>query len=346
MKRCSIPFEEVASLENLCEAWQEFIRGKRKKIDVQEFAMDLGDELVALHQDLMWGTYVHGPYRHFRINDPKPRDIHKASVRDRLLHHAIHRKLYPFFALTFIADSYSYQKGKGLHRALDRFRTMARKVGQNHSRTCWVLKCDIRKYFASVDHGILSRILADRMIDQRLLRLLVDVVGSFHVTSVKGMPLGNLTSQLFANVYLNELDQFVKRGLGVKHYVRYADDFVLLLNDRPALVVILPKLRSFLSDRLALELHPDKISIATFASGVDFLGWVHFPHHRVPRTKTKRRMSKRIRGNPKDETLQSYLGLLERGDTYYVRSLLMDDYWLYSEMFVRNAASEYRSAKR
>jgi len=109
-----ISFEEVASLENLCEAWQEFIRGKRKKKDVQAFQQNLGDELVGLHQDLMNGAYQHGAYKYFRINDPKPREIHKATVRDRLLHHAIHRKLYPFFAKTFIADSFSCQKGKGL----------------------------------------------------------------------------------------------------------------------------------------------------------------------------------------------------------------------------------------
>ncbi|MFH1078586.1 MAG: reverse transcriptase/maturase family protein [Patescibacteria group bacterium] len=331
MKRFPVTFEEAASLENLCEAWQEFIRGKRKKEDVQEFAMNLGDELVALHHDLMRGTYVHGPYRHFRINDPKPRDIHKALVRDRLLHHAIHRKLYPFFASTFIADSYSCQTGKGLHRALDRFRCMARKVGRNHSRTCWVLKCDIRKFFASVDHGILLRTLTDRIADQRFLRLLGDVIGSFHTLPDKGIPLGNLTSQLFANVYLDAFDQFVKQGLRAKEYVRYADDFVLLSVDQSALVAILPKMRSFLSDRLALELHPDKISIATFASGVDFLGWTHFPHHRVPRMKTLRRMFKRIGESPKDETLQSYLGLLKHGNTFEMREMLLNVYWLWSE---------------
>lgn len=330
MKRFPVTFEEVASLENLCEAWREFIRGKRKKKDVQEFAMNLGDELVGLHQDLMRGTYVHGQYRHFRINDPKPRDIHKASVRDRLLHHAIHRKLYPFFASTFIADSYSCQRGKGLHRALDRFRAMARKVGRNHSRTCWVLKCDVRKFFASVNHGILLRILTDRVADRRFLRLLGDVIGSFHTVPGKGIPLGNLTSQLFANVYLDAFDQFVKRGLDVKHYVRYADDFVLLSDDHADFVAVLPKMGSFLFDRLALELHPDKISVVTSASGVDFLGWVHFPHHRVPRTKTKRRMFKRSRGNPRNGTLQSYLGLLKHGDTFEMRETLQNEYWFWS----------------
>lgn len=330
MKQFPVTFEDVASLENLCEAWQEFIRGKRKKIDEQEFALNLGDGLVELHQDLMRETYVHGPYRHFRINDPKPRDIHKALVRDRLLHHAIHRKLYPFFASTFIADSNSCQRGKGLHRAIDRFRRMARKVSRNHTRTCWVLKCDIRKFFASVDHRILFEIIGRRIADVRLLRLLEAVIRSFSTVPGKGIPLGNLTSQLFANVYLHEFDVFVKHGLRVKQYVRYADDFVLLSDDRANLVTVLPEMRSFLFDCLALELHPNKVSIATFASGVDFLGWAHFPHHRVPRTKTKRRMFGRIRESPRDETLQSYLGLLRHGNAHNVECRLRNECWLWS----------------
>jgi hypothetical protein len=173
------------------------------------------------------------------------------------------------------------------------------------------------------------RILNNRIADQRLLRILGNVIGSFHAAPGKGIPLGNLTSQLFANVYLNEFDWFVKCGLGVKHYVRYADDFVLLSDDRTTFVAILPKMRSFLSDHLALELHPDKISIATFASGVDFLGWVHFPHHRVPRTKTKQRMLKRVRWNAKNETLQSYLGLIQHGDTYELRNQILNEYWFW-----------------
>src|SRR3989338_8820312 len=155
MKQCEIIFEEIVSLENLCAAWQEFILGKRKKKDVQEFQLHLGDEILALHESLVRVTYQHGHYHQFAINDPKPRVIHKAMVRDRLLHHAIHRKLYPFFAKTFITDSFSCQDGKGLHLALQRFRIALQKVSKNERKTCWILKCDIRKFFASVDHDIL-----------------------------------------------------------------------------------------------------------------------------------------------------------------------------------------------
>ena len=153
-------YEDIISVENLLAAWKEFVRGKRKKDDVQEFQHRLMDNILALHRELRDKTYKHGEYEAFKINDPKPRDIHKASVRDRILHHALYRKLYPFFDHTFIADSYSCRRGKGTHRAMDRFRSFVFKVSKNHTRSVLVLKCDIRKFFASIDQGILMHIIA------------------------------------------------------------------------------------------------------------------------------------------------------------------------------------------
>jgi len=290
----------------------------------------LSDEIAELHADLMSGQYMHGQYMYFRINDPKPRDIHKATVRDRLLHHAIHRKLYPFFSSTFIVDSFSCQMGKGLHRAIDRFSAHARKVSRNGTRTCWVLKCDIRKFFASVDHLILLDILRGRIADRRLMGLLENVVRSFESNPGKGIPLGNLTSQLFSNVYMNEFDYFVKHDLRMKDYVRYADDFVFMSQDRFELLRCLPEVAAFLINSLALNLHPNKVFIKTLASGIDFLGWVHFPHHRVPRTKTRQRMNKRIGHHPNHQSVQSYLGILSHGDAYGISRRVENLWWLLS----------------
>lgn len=289
---------------------------------MQEFERHLMHYVLTLEQELVKGTYHHAGYYAFRISDPKPRDIHKASVRDRLLHHALYRQLYPFFDRTFIADSYSCRKGKGTHKAMDRFRTFARKVSKNHTRTCWVLKCDIRKFFASIDQQILKEILDGYIPDERTMRLLGRVIDSFDSgVPGKGLPLGNLTSQLLVNVYMNELDQFVKHRLKAKHYIRYADDFVIMSEDRNWLLSILPQMRTFLREHLALELHPQKVSIETVASGVDFLGWVHFPEHRVLRTVAKRRMFARIRRkNAKEETVQSYLGLISHGNAQKLRA--------------------------
>lgn len=272
---------------------------------------------------------MHGQYVSFSINDPKPRIIHKATVRDRLLHHAVHRQLYPLFARTFIADSFSCQVGKGTHRAMDRFRQMARQVSHNHTRTCWVLKGDIRKFFASIDHEILLGILRGRLADGRLIGLMETIVRSHESASGKGLPLGNLTSQLLANVYLDQFDHFLKERVGVKRYVRYADDFVILSESREYLHHLLPKLHEFISSRLALELHPEKVFVKTFASGVDFLGWVHFPNHRVPRTKTVRRILKKVQqGEMDDKVAASYLGLLGHGDTFDLRNALKNGIWL------------------
>ena len=149
-----------------------------------------------------------------------------------------------------------------------------------------------------------------------LLRIL------FLAETKRGLPLGNLTSQLFINIYMNEFDQFVKHNLKAKYYIRYADDFVVLYQDRSWLEEILPQMEDFLLEKLKLNLHPNKIFIKTLSSGVDFLGWVHFSDHRVLRTTTKRRMFKRINENPKTETVDSYLGLLKHGNTNKLKNMV------------------------
>ena len=316
-------FERIISVDNLLLAWQEFVKGKRNKRDVQEFGLHLMDNLVELHSELANKSYKHGPYKAFKINDPKPRDIHKASVRDRLLHHAIHRVLYPYFDRKFIADSFSCRVGKGTHKALDRFRAFAYKVSKNHTRTVWVLKCDIRKFFASINHAILKQILAKHLADKNTLWLMGNVIESFHTTPTgmiyhtnkAGLPLGNLTSQLLANVYLNELDQFMKHKLKVKYHIRYADDFVILSPNKGALTNLVPMIDWFLLEHLKLILHPDKLFLKTFASGIDFLGWVHFRNHRILRTATKRRMFRNLAARQLSEAmLNSYVGLLSHGN--------------------------------
>jgi RNA-directed DNA polymerase len=354
-------YEDIICLENLFFAWKEFQNGKRNKKDVQEFSMYLMDNIFSLHSDLSNHTYIHGGYQAFKINDPKPRDIHKATVRDRLLHHAIYRILYPFFDRTFIADSYSCRNGKGTHRAINKFRSYFYKVSQNNIRTCWVLKCDIKKFFANINHEILTGILREYIPDENIMRLLENVVGSFFSppspqpspqppalpagrspdyrrggNSKIGLPLGNFTSQLFVNIYMNKFDQFIKHKLKAKYYIRYCDDFAILSEDKKWLENMIPEIRIFLREKLKLELHPNKISIKTFFSGVDFLGMVDFSEHRILRTKTKRRMIRGVIQNRDDlraglisekeynQALQSYLGILKHCRGYEIgRKLAM-----------------------
>lgn len=360
-------YEDIISLENLLEAWEEFIRGKRGNYHVQRFARHLMDNIIALHEDLANKTYVHSSYRERHIWDPKHRIIHVAPVRDRLLHHAIYRILYPFFERTFIADSFSCRDNKGTHKALNRFRAMAYKVSRNHTRTAWVLKCDIKKFFASIDQQVLLELLASYIPGFDIMWLLGQVVKSFstpsdchsrgghrhggasgnpeswtpdqvggdigcgHDRRKIGLPLGNLTSQLFSNIYMNDFDRFVKHTLKAHDYIRYADDFILLHENNRWLTAQLPRVEHFLQERLHLQLHPKKVTIETFASGVDFLGWIHFPDHRVLRTATKQRMVRKLKLHATNETLQSYLGLLKHGNTFEVTAQLKMLHWLWTD---------------
>lgn len=311
-------YHDIISTKNLLTAWREFQRDKRKRKDIERFSIHLTDNILELHQNLVNRTYHHGLYKAFRINDPKPRDIHKASVRDRLVHHAIYRILYPYFDQKFIFDSYSCRRTKGTHRAINRFRNYAHKVSRNNTRTVWVLKGDIKKFFANINHQILGSILKKHIRSGNTILLLSKIVKSFHTPGNPniGLPLGNLTSQLLVNIYMNEFDHFMKRNVKAQHYIRYADDFVVLHENKSSLESMLPEISRFLKMQLKLSLHPDKVFIETLASGVDFLGWVHFPHHRVPRTSTKKRMFRNLRNNLKEGSLSSYRGLLSHGNTY------------------------------
>ena len=325
-KRLCHIFNNIISVENLLISWQEFLRGKRKRKDVAEYSLHFMDNILALHRDLSEKTYRHGFYHAFKINDPKPRDINKANVRDRLVHYAIYRILYPYFDRKFIFDSYSCRIGKGTHKAINRFRSFGYKVSKNNTETCYVLKCDIRKFFASIDHKILKNILTKYIGDPDVLWLLNKVIGSFKTTGKidVGLPLGNLTSQLLVNIYMNEFDHFIKRELKVKYYIRYADDFVIFSRDKKYLENLILRISEFLEINLKLLLHSDKVFIKTLNSGVDFLGWVHFSNHRVLRTMTKKRMLRKIQENPKPKTLNSYIGLMKHGNTHKIQTYMFN----------------------
>ena len=327
MKKFGLVCDEIVSTDNLLEAWREFLRGKRGKQDVQEFGLRLMDNILTLHRELVNFSYAHGGYTAFNISDPKPRNIHKASVRDRLLHHAIYRKLYPFFNKLFIADSFSCRLDKGTHRALNRFREFGYKVSQNNTRTVWVLKCDIKKFFANIDQEVLLSILAKHIDNQEVAGLLKEIVGSFYsIRPGIGLPLGNLISQLLVNIYMNEFDQFMKHKLKIKYYIRYADDFVVFSENKDWLLDLVLEIEEFLREKLKLELHPDKVFVKTLASGVDFLGWVHFEDHKVLRTATKRRMLMRLKMDSREEVLTSYLGLLKHGNTTRIKANILKIY--------------------
>lgn len=333
---------ELVSIENIFAAWDGFKKGKRNKLDVMFFERHLEDELFQLQTELSTQTYVHQPYSQFHVWDPKFRVIHKAEVRDRVVHHVLFNYLEPLFQPSFIRQSYACQKGKGLHLGVEELAGALRTASKNYTRIVWCLKLDIRKFFDSIDHEILLSLLGKRVGEVEVFKLLVQVVRSYSSTQGvgKGIPIGNLTSQIFSNIYLNELDHFVKNELQERFYFRYADDFILVHPERAYLERMLPLIQEFVVERLRLVVHPNKIILRKFSQGIDFLGYVLLPHYRVLRTKTKRRMFQRMSQQVADfneglvddfslqQSLQSYLGLLKHCSGYELGEGLKNQMWL------------------
>ncbi len=339
-------FNQIVSSESLFAAWDTFKRDKQQKKDVLRFEWNLEECIFRLHRDLVSQRYKHGAYSSFHLQDPKQRHIHKATVRDRILHHAVFSVLNPIFEPTFIANSFSCRVGKGTHKGVDTLARIARAVSRNNSRPCFALKCDVEKFFASVDHLVLLGIIRKRIRDKDALWLLEEIIGSFSsnrstLFERKGLPIGNLTSQLFANVYLNVFDQFVKNELKIKHYVRYTDDFVIVSDNRPYLENLITPISEFLHSRLKLSLHSKKITIRKFHQGIDFLGYVVLPHYRLLRTKTRKRIYRKLRQRVSEyrdgiisretleQSLQSYLGVLSHANTHQLSQDLNKQLYLW-----------------
>lgn len=316
-------FENIISLENLFLSWDEFKKGKMGKTDVQNYNLFSENNIFQLYQELKSKTYKHGEYYSFYVKDPKLRHIHKACVKDRILHHAIFRILYPIFDKSFIFDSYSCRKNKGTHRAINRLQKFFREESKNNSKTTYVLKLDVRKFFDSIDHNTLLFLIKKRVKDKDAIWLIGAIINSFSTSLNKGIPLGNITSQLFANIYLNKLDYFVKHILRVKYYIRYCDDSAIINCDEKYLNNLVLAINTFLGRDLKLFLHQDKIIIRKFSQGIDFLGYVSFPYHRVLRIKTKRRMFERI----SNKNIQSYLGILKHCNGFKIKKEISSKYY-------------------
>ncbi len=342
MKTYQNLFDTIISPENLFQAWDAFKVGKRNKKDVQLFEWNLEENIFKLHRDLKSKVYKHSSYYTFNIADPKPRNVHKAHVRDRIVHHAIFQVLNPIFEGGFIPTSFSCRLGYGTHKGVRVLQDVLRKVSRNGTRKCFVLKCDIKKFFDTIDHDILFSILTKKIRDTETNDLLWEIISSFFshysdATHKKGVPIGNLTSQLFANVYMNQFDQFVKSELQIKHYLRYTDDFLIISESKEYLENLLPKMKLFLEENLLLKIHKDKTKIRKVTQGIDFLGYIVFNHHRIVRTKTRRRIIKKLKKRIFEyesgfiskeslyQSLYSYLGFLSHANAYLVGEQLKNE---------------------
>ena len=282
-------FDQLTSWENLYRAARKTRRGKRRHGDAARFELEREPELLCLQEELRNRTYRPGEYRAFYVREPKRRLISAAPYRDRVVHHALVNVIGPLFEKNFISDSYANRVGKGTHRAVDRCQEFARRFR-------YVLQCDVVKFFPSIDHGILKVLLGCRIRDPGVLWL-CDVIidGSNEQEPVieyfqgddlfgpfdrpRGLPIGNMTSQFWANVYLHGLDNFVKRRLRCRGYVRYVDDFLIFGDDKRELAVVREGVREFLG-RLRLRIHEDRAQVRPTTRPTRFLGYRCWATHR------------------------------------------------------------------
>jgi RNA-directed DNA polymerase len=339
-------YDQVTSFENLWLAERKAAKGKRGQPAVAAFEFNLEDELLRLQDELAAQTYRPGAYHSFYIRDPKHRLISAAPFRDRVTHHALCNVIEPIFERTFIGDSYANQVGKGTHRALDRGQAFARRYR-------YVLQCDVEQFFPSVDLALLRSILARKIADPDVLWLADRIMDGgagvlaneyqmiyfsgddlFAVNRPRGLPIGNLTSQFWANVYLNELDQFVKRQLHCPAYVRYVDDFLLFADDKHQLWTW----KSVIRERLAglrLTLHARESTVYPVATGIPFLGFRVYPDHRRLKRRNGVAFARRLRAWRAEVTkgklrvadlsprVQGWVAHAAHGDTWRLRRALL-----------------------
>lgn len=308
------------SLANIHQAYLRCRRRKRNTVNALRFEYNLEENLVALHEDLRTGRYRPGTSVAFLVDKPKLREIFAADFRDRVVHHILVGRLEPFWEKRFIHDSYACRKGKGTHAGVDRLRTFARQITCNGVRPAWYLQLDIRGFFITLDRNILHERITRGVRDPALLWLLGLLIfheptadcrlrqcrpSDFqclpaHKTLFKsaphcGLPIGNLTSQFFANVYLDALDQYVKHGLKARRYVRYCDDLVLLSADRAELEHWEARIDCFVRERLGLELN-ERRRLRPVADGIDFLGYVVRPDYVLVRRRVVGSLRERLAG--------------------------------------------------
>jgi len=292
MKRYGNFFDRLVSFENLMLAARKAFRGKRHRNVVAGFYFNLENEVIDLKNELITDSYVPRNFRVFEIQEPKVRKICSSDFRDRVVHHAICNLLEPIFERRLIYDTYACRTGKGSHIALRRCQEFARKNE-------FFLKCDIRKYFETIDHDILKKLLRRLLKDARMLSLLDQIIDHAVPGNPlgKGLPIGNLTSQYFANLYLGELDHFLKERLRVKGYLRYMDDFICFAHDKAELHRLLDEIRRFSGDTLKLALKDQVVRIAPVTEGVPFLGFRVYPNliriQRVNLVRFRRKLKKK-----------------------------------------------------
>jgi len=356
-------FDKIIDFENLYMAWESARKGKRYRDEIMEFSDNLESNLIDIQNHLIYGTYKVGKYRPFYIFEPKKRLIMALPFRDRVVQWAIYRQLFPILNRRFIFDSYACRPGKGTQKAVTRLQYWLRQTDRKPQKF-YYLKLDIAKYFYRVDHEVLENILRRKIKDERLVDLLVSIINSEDMKfglpvgvdpdkcaaadrlANVGMPIGNLTSQMFANMYLHELDMFAKHKLGLHYYIRYMDDIIILHPDKKYLQAVKDEIETFLNNELRLQLN-QKTAIRPCSMGIEFVGYRVWATHRKLKRKTAVKIRHAVKGIKKkwesgimtqeafDRRIASYKGLLAHCNSYGLRQRL-------NKMFRRKPPNKQR----
>ncbi len=330
MRRVGFLFDQVVAFDNLLRATQRAARGKKEQLRVAHFLFHQEQECLRLQAELIQEVWWPSGFRVFEVREPKPRRINAADFQDRVVHHALCNVLEPVFERRLIFDTWACRRGKGSHLAVQRAQALSRRYP-------YYLKCDIRRYFDNVDHAILKRLLR-RLIKDRLLLNLLDRIIDHPLPGVspgKGLPIGNLTSQHFANLYLGELDHQLKDRVGVKAYLRYMDDMLIFAPDKSRLHRLIAAIEDFIGQHLQLVLKPSATVIAPVSEGVPFLGFRIFPGLIRLNGAALRRFRHRLRAceqayqtgemdvEPLAASVRSMIAHLQHADTHRLRQSLL-----------------------
>lgn len=340
----------IYSFENLYKAYTNARKNKRFREEVLDFTNNLEEYLIDIQKELQERTYQVGEYREFYIHEPKKRLIMALPFKDRVIQWAIYQVINPIFAKGYITDSYACIEGRGTHQACQRLHYWLQQVGRKPEQW-YYLKLDISKYFYRIDHNVLIAILRKKIKDKELMWLLETIINSETAFGLElgiidpedserirhcGMPIGNLTSQMFANIYLNEVDKYIKRELSVHYYIRYMDDMILLSNDKKQLHQYKDLINTFLNEELKLNIN-NKTAIRPITLGVEFVGYKLWNTHVKIRKSTALKMKRRLKQVKKlyakgemdfkkvNETVQSYMGLMKHCNSYRLKNKIMED---------------------
>ncbi len=335
-------FEGFTTFEALHRAYGRVVKGRRHQLDVIRFETDLEANLINIQNSLLWKTYKTGPYRNFKVFEPKERDISALPIKDRIVQHALVEAIDPIWSSRFIHDTYACRPGKGAHAGADRAQLFLRQTLQE-SDVIYVLKADIAKYFPSICHDVLKRLLRKRIACKDTLWVIDNIIDSTLEPGdplPRGIPIGNLTSQLFANIYLHELDEFVKFDLRESRYLRYMDDFAIVGSNKAHLHAVRQDIENFLHARLGLRCnHKTQIFPVSLTNGraLDFLGYRIWPTHRKIRKDSASRMRKKMKRMARhyhegkiglkdvDKVIMSWIGHAGHANTYRLRTRVLGD---------------------